>query len=141
MNAILPFLSAALSIAVGVISLVMAGKCLFSKKLVSFHEKAAGMPWGKVDPALQAVILALMRVSGFGFLAVGLLTTVSPIVNRCQQNVFTQYIAPSVAVLFCAGLFWTNYELHMKTKSPTPWKGALAAVVMLLASMALSCAG
>ncbi len=123
---------------VGVLSLVMAYKCLFSNKLIPFHEKAAGMSWDRIDSSLQAVLLALMRVSGLGFLVVAMLLLFYPVLTGQAPNALLKYTIPLICVLFCTGLFWANYLLHQKTKSPTPWKDALAAVLMLLAGMIIS---
>ena len=128
----------ALYLLVGVLSLRMAYKCLFSKKFIPFHEKAAAMPWDQIAPSLQAVIMALMRVSGFGFLVVAVLLLVFPAANRLLPNVLMEYLIPMTSSLFCSGLFWANYRLHQKTKAPTPWKGALVAFWMLVAGMIIS---
>jgi len=44
----------ALYFIVGIISLVMAQKSLFSSGFISFHEEAAGMSWEKLDPKVSA---------------------------------------------------------------------------------------
>jgi hypothetical protein len=59
----------------------MAYKSLFSKKFLPFHEQAAGKPWHTVEDGLQRVVLALMKVSGLGFLVVGLLLIIFPIIK------------------------------------------------------------
>lgn len=123
---------------VGAFSLVMAYKCIFSKKFITFHEKAAGKPWEDIDGNLQAVILTLMRVSGFGFLMVALMLLGAPMVNHYRPDVFLRFGIPMMAVVYCSGLFWANYRLHQKTGASTPWKGALLAIVLLVTGMAIS---
>jgi hypothetical protein len=54
------------------IALVMAFKSLTAKRCLPFHEKAAGAGWETLDPKLQALIISLMRINGFAFLAVSL---------------------------------------------------------------------
>ncbi|MGO9482844.1 MAG: hypothetical protein ACLP05_13825 [Candidatus Kryptoniota bacterium] len=61
---------------VGVVSLTMAYKNLFSNRLIAFQEKAAGKSWNEIEKGLQSVIIALMRVSGLGFLVVALMLMV-----------------------------------------------------------------
>jgi hypothetical protein len=123
---------------VGAISLIMAYKNLSLKKFILFHEKAAAIPWDNIDKSLQSVILALMRVSGLGFLVVALLLLVFPIVNYFIQDEFIKYSIPIISFIFCFGLFFVNYFLHKQTKSATPWLGSLFAMFIIIGGMILS---
>jgi hypothetical protein len=123
---------------VGVISLIMAYKNLSSKSLIAFHAKAATIPWDNINKPLQSVILALMRVSGLGFLVIALLLLIFPFVNYFMQDEFIKYSIPIVASVFCFGLFLINYYLHKQTNSETPWRGSLIAVIGLLWGIVLS---
>jgi len=123
---------------VGVISLKMAFKNLFSKKYLLFHEKAAEKSWEEIDKRLQYVILAVMRISGLGFLVIALLLIVFPIVNQFIHNEFLKYSIPIIAFLFCSGLFLVNYNLYKQTNSTTPWKGSLFAMIAILTGIILS---
>ena len=116
---------------VGVISLVMAQKSLFSKGFISFHEKAAGTTLEKLDERIQNVILALMRTTGLGFLVVGLLLVVFPFINYFKSNVIIGFGIPLVCGIYCFGLFLSNYQLHKKSGVETPWKGSLITVVIM----------
>jgi hypothetical protein len=113
----------------------MAAKSLHSRSFIPFHQQAAKKPLSSLDPPLQSVILALMRVSGLGFLVVGLLLTIFPVVNYFRPHRFVQIAIPAVCLVYCTGLFVANYSLHKQTKAATPWKGALAAAVMIAAGM------
>jgi len=123
---------------VGVISLIMAYKSLFAKKYLVFHEKAASIEWTKIDKRLQYVILTLMRISGLGFLVIALLMLVFPIVNYFIQDEFVRFSIPFLAFIFCSGLFIINYSLNKFTKSMTPWKGSLFAMIAIIAGVILS---
>jgi hypothetical protein len=123
---------------VGVISLIMAYKSLFAKKYLVFHEKAAAIEWTQLDKRLQYVILALLKISGLGFLVTALLLLIFPIVNYFRQDEFVRYFIPFLAFIFCSGLFIINYSLYKHTKSITPWKGSLFALVAIIAGVILS---
>jgi hypothetical protein len=123
---------------VGIISLIMAYKNLSSKRFIAFHAKAATIPWDSINKPLQSVILALMKVSGLGFLVTALLLLVFPIVNYFRQDGFIKYSIPTVSIIFCFGLFLINYYLHKQTNSETPWRGALIASVGILLGIVLS---
>jgi len=123
---------------VGAVSLKMAFKNLFSKKYLSFHEKAAGRSWEEIDKPLQVVILAVMRISGLGFLMVALLLLIFPVVNQFIHSEFLRYSIPIIAFLFCTGLFLVNYNLYKQTNTNTPWKRSLLAMIAIVAGIIIS---
>jgi len=123
---------------VGFIALIMAFKNIFSKTLLPFQEKASSTAWIEVDDKLQYVILTLMRISGLGFLIIAFLLLVFPIVNYFKHDAFLMYSIPILSFVYCLGLFFANYSLHKHTRSKTPWRGSLFAIVALLAGMIMS---
>ena len=122
----------------GIVSLVMAFKSLFSIKFISFHEKAAAKSWEDLDNPLQFVILAMMKVSGLGFLVVAILMLVFPVINYFRPDSFIKYAVPATSFVFCTGLFLVNYYLYKRTKAMTPWRGSLAAMLFIVAGIILS---
>lgn len=128
----------ALYFIVGIISLVMAVKALFSNKFLPFHEKAAGKQWNEIDNSLKLLILSFLRLIGLGFLIVSILLIVCPIANYFTPNKFYKYSIPVIALIFCIGLFVTNYLLYKNTKANTPWKGSLYAMVIIIAGIIIS---
>ncbi|MCX6232300.1 MAG: hypothetical protein NTZ33_12245 [Bacteroidetes bacterium] len=123
---------------VGIISLIMACKCLFSNKFLPFHEIAAAIGWDKMDKPLQSVILALMRVSGLGFLVTALLLLLFPVVNYFVKDDFVKFSIPVLTFVFCSGLFLVNYNLYKQTKAATPWRGSVIAMFGIIIGMILS---
>jgi hypothetical protein len=123
---------------VGIISLFMAFKSLSYKKFILFHEKAAAVSLEKLDKSLQSVIIAIMQVSGLGFLTTALLLLIFPMVNYFIRNEFIKYSIPIIALVFCTGLFLVNYNLHKKTKSATPWIGSLVAIFSIIIGLIIS---
>lgn len=132
------FLTAALYFLVGLISLVMAFKSLSSTRFLPFHEAASGKSWDTLDKPLQGVVVALLRVGGLGFLVVGLLLLIFPIVNIYLQDRFTMLAVPAITLIYCCGLFWANYHLYKQTGASTPWKGSLAAAGIVCAGIVIS---
>jgi hypothetical protein len=127
-----------LYVLVGIISLTMAYKNLFSNRFIPFHEKAAGKSWEQVDEGIQKVIIALMRVSGLGFLVVSLLMILFPIANYYLHNTFITYAVPLISLVYCFGLFLINYQLYSRTGAETPWKRSLYAVAVILLGFVIS---
>lgn len=138
MKEILKIIPVILYFIVGVISLVMAFKGLFSGIYLPFHEKAANKPWNKIEKPLQLVILLLLRITGLGFLITGILLIVCPLVNYFNPNPFYKYSIPVLALIFCIGLFINNYNLYKKIKAETPWKGALMVILIIIIGIIIS---
>ena len=123
---------------VGVISAFMAIKNLFSARYLPFHEKAANKPWDEIENSLKLVILIFLRLIGMGFLIVSILLLVFPVVNYYNPNIFYKYSIPVLALIYCTGLFIFNWILHIKTKTDTPWKGSLYAMLALIVGIIIS---
>jgi hypothetical protein len=123
---------------VGVMSLIMALKSLLSKKFIKFQEEAAAKQWEEIEKPLQFVILALIRISGLGFLVIALLLLIFPIINYFRHDNFIKFSIPLVSSIFCLGLFLINYFLHKNTKSETPYRGSLIALTGILSGIILS---
>jgi hypothetical protein len=123
---------------VGAVCLLMAHKCIFSKKYLPFHEKAADKPWAGIDKSLRDVILTILRISGLGFLIVSLLLTIFPVVNIFKQDVFIKFSIPIISFIYCFGLFLFNYLLFKQTNAKTPWIGSLIAMFIIIISFCIS---
>jgi hypothetical protein len=127
-----------LFVIIGVISMVMAIKNLFSTKFLPFHEKAANKPWDEIDNSIKPVILTLLRLAGLGFLIIAILLLAFPIINYFIPNKFYKYSIPVIALIYCTGLLIINYLLYKKTKAYTPWKASLFAILALIAGIIIS---
>jgi len=117
----------ALCAIVSVIAFVMAGKNLFSGRLLPFHEKAAGVGWDTVDERMKVLLITLMRVSGLGFLGVGIAMATLPIGSALENSRWGLWLASAIGFIYCSGLFVVNYRLRQKTGTETPWRGSLYA--------------
>ena len=138
MREVLSIISIVLYSLVGLVCLTMANKTLFAKEYLPFHQQATGQNWGNFDNALQSVILTTIKISGLGFLIVGLLLIVVPIANYFINDIFLLYLTPVLAIIFCYGLYIFNYGLYNKTKTQTPWMGAIMAMIVIAISFIIS---
>ena len=131
MQILLKIIPLALYFIVGLISLSMAHKSLLSKTFISFHEAAARTPISNLDERLQHVILSIMRTTGLGFLVVGLLLIIFPLINYFKPNAAIGLGIPMICGIYCFGLYLVNYRLHKNSRVETPWKGSLVAAAIL----------
>jgi hypothetical protein len=127
-----------LYLVVGMICSVMAFKCLGATRFLPFHEKAIGKQWDEIENSFKPVFLSLLRLVGLGFLIISILLIVFPAVTLAVPNAFDRYSIPGLALVYCAGLFLINYQLHKKTGVDTPWKGSLYALFVLIAGIIIS---
>jgi hypothetical protein len=138
MKEILKIIPILLYAIVGIISMTMAVKNLFSNKFLPFHEKAANKRWDEIDNSLKLVILTLLRLIGLGFLIISILLLVFPTVNYYNPNRFYKYLIPSLALIYCTGLFIINYLLYKKAKADTPWQKSLYAMLLIVIGIIIS---
>ena len=54
-----------------VVSMVLGGVYLFNPTFMPYHAEALSKSWNALDPDAQVLILALMRVAGGGWFAMG----------------------------------------------------------------------
>ena len=138
MNEILKIIPLVIYFFIGAVSAVMALKLLLSGKFLPFHEAAYGKPWEGIEKDLQIVIIALMKISGFGFLTIAFLLIIFPIFTYFQPTLFLKYSIPIIAFVFCSGLFIVNFNLFKKTKAQTPWKNSLIVMILIVLSIVIS---
>jgi hypothetical protein len=113
-------------------------KNIRSKGLLPFQSNAAGMAWKAIDERLQAVIVALMRIAGLGFLVVGFLLLAFPAVSHLGHHPVSGLGLVGLPFAYCLGLSVVNRQLARRTGARTPWKGALVAALVLAVAMALA---
>jgi hypothetical protein len=123
---------------VAMISLVMALKSLRSREFLPFHEAAAQRPWTELGSGLQAVILALLRLTGLGFLVVALQLGVVAVAAWFSPGLVLTLTLPLLSLVFCSGLCAVNFRLHRLTGAQTPWQAALYATVAIVAALVVS---
>jgi hypothetical protein len=138
MNEIFNLISTLIYVFVGIICLFMAYKSIFSKKILPFHEEAAGTSWDSIDKRLQNVVITILRISGLGFLIIFLFLSVFSIINYFKPDPFIKFSIPSISLIYCFGLFLFNFRLFKQTKAKTPWVGSLIAMILILSAFIFS---
>ena len=122
---------------IGIISVFMALKALTAREFLPFQKAAAGKAWDEIGGGAQAVMTSLLRLSGLGFLVVGVQLGVAAAGILYRDLVVT--VASAVLSLgFCAGLCLVNLRLHRQTGAKTPWRGSLYATIAVAIALVLS---
>jgi hypothetical protein len=138
MNTALHVVGTCLYAAVAVISVVMALKALVARQFLPFQEVAAGQAWDDIGAGTQAVVTSLLRLSGLGFLVVGVQLGVVAAADVLHRDLVVAIALPLLSLGFCVGLCLVNLRLHRETGAKTPWKGSLYAAIAVAIGLALS---
>lgn len=122
---------------VGLLGFVFAFIYLFRPEFMPYHEMAVGKDWNEIDPGMKVLILALMRVSGGGWLA----TAISISVLLISRSKFKSSIFSIGLVLVGLGaLIPTLYAtLYVRSNSPAdpPWFAAAGGIALLIIALIL----
>jgi hypothetical protein len=116
---------------VAVLGLGFALMYLFRGEFMPYHSIAVGNSWDEVDPAMQVLILALMRVSGGGWLALSFALIFFSI-HTYRRNDIKLDLAG--LIIGWSILFPTLYAtLYVRSNSPAdpPWYAAALAILVL----------
>ena len=123
---------------VALLGFVFALIYLLRPEFMDYHAIAVHETWAEVDPGFQILIIALMRVSGGGFLGVSLAITMLLYIFLKQDKVW-----PITAIFFIGQsiLIPTLYAtllVKYHTGANPPWIAAVIAIVILLVAWILA---
>jgi hypothetical protein len=102
-----------------------------------YHAAALGTAWAALEPAEQTLILALMRVAGGGWVAVGIALAVLVAVPFRQGQAWAVWLLPLLGMVFYLPNLSATVRVTLDTPATAPWYGNLAGIVGLLAGYAL----
>jgi len=121
------------------IMLVMASTFLTATEFFPYHAEASGLEWGDVQPGLQAVLLAVFRICGAGWLTVAVALVLLIVFPFGRRDEGWSYVAiPLVSLTFWGITLATTLHVAMTTPATPPWTGSLICIVVTLLSALLS---
>ncbi len=124
---------------VGIITLLIGLRFLLTKKFFSYHIEATWLEWNKIENPLQIVILAIMKMAGFGILCLSIFIIALSILRfNNQVNTFLEYFVPIISLLFWSGSFGVTFSVYKKTNANTPWKGSLFSMSLIIIAVVTS---
>lgn len=123
--------------ALGIVSILLGLIYLFSPEFMSYHREAVGIDWTELPPAFQVLILALIKVTGAGWVSMGiaLLILLHFAFNRGQ--VWAGWAIPLIGLIFYGPTLYVTTWVTLNTPGTAPWYGSLIAVIMLLGGFIL----
>ena len=120
---------------IGLIDLVLGIIYCTSDQFLSYHSQAVGASWQEVDVGTQTLILALMKVAGGGWLALGFLTIAFALGAFKNNSTLARWALPSGTVIFWMASLAATWSVYQKTGAQSPWAPSLAVIVFALIAL------
>ena len=125
----------AIYLIIGLIDLVLGVIYFTSDQFLSYHSQAVGTSWQEVDFGTQTLILALMRVAGGGWLALGFLTIAFALSTLMRSSTLARWLLPTGTVIFYLPCLAATWSVYRETGAQSPWAPTLALIVFALVAL------
>jgi hypothetical protein len=123
---------------VAALGYVFAFMYLFRRGFMPYHAVAVGKTWEELDPAFRILTLALMRVSGGGWLGVSIAMTFLLFkYRRTEQTWLITAVFLTGMAIVVPTLLATLLVKHHSSANP-PWIAAVAAIILLVTGWILA---
>jgi hypothetical protein len=128
------------------LALIVAGAAwgvgfLFRSEFTPYHRAAAGVPWSQVPPNLQVVILALTKLAGGLWVAVGLCLLVLLLWPFRQGARWALWAVPLLLLAQLAAPMPAMIHLTTHTSATPPWTLTLVSMAVTLVALVVSVTG
>ncbi|MEM8720354.1 MAG: hypothetical protein AAGE84_13795 [Cyanobacteria bacterium P01_G01_bin.39] len=115
---------------VALISVVFGVIYLTRDQFMPYHSLALAKPWTEVEPNIQTLILALMRVAGGGFLATGIAMIVLLLIPFQAKEPWAIYSIFIIALITALGSAYGTFLVKSRTPGNPPFKLSLVSVIL-----------
>ncbi|MFN6354193.1 MAG: hypothetical protein ACK40D_15110 [Cyanobacteriota bacterium] len=106
---------------------------LTRRQFLPYHQQALGIPWRSLDPALQALLLGLMRTAGGGCLATGVAIACLLLIPFRAGASWVLTAIPAIGLLIALPALQATLLIRRRTGAHTPVAAAAAGVALLVA--------
>ena len=110
----------------GLVEICLGATYFTAKQFMSYHAEAVGIPWKDVDGAVQTLFLALMKLAGGGWLALGFCTIAFSLATFKTQSFVARWTLPAATLIAYSASFAATWRVHQATGASTPWAPSLA---------------
>ncbi len=122
---------------IGFVDLVLAYIYLSADRFLAYHAQAMGRPWEDVGPGTQAIVLALMKVAGGGWITLGFFTIAIAAQAWIRGGSLARWALPMGTLLFYVPTLGATWTVYSETGAQAPWVPSLVAIVSALVAMGL----
>ena len=127
-----------LYLAVAALSLAFACMYLLRSQFMPYHAAAVGRSWSQLDPLVQTLVLALMRVAGGGWLASGISVLLLVLIPLRRGEPWAAWAIPLVGAAAALPTFWATLMVRRRTPGSPPWYPSALCLAFLLLGCLLS---
>ncbi len=124
-------------IVIGTIDIILGVVYFSSTQFLSYHAQAVGFPWQEVDAGVQTLVLALMRVAGGGWCALGFFTIVLALAAFRTGSAVARWALPTGTIIFYFASFAATWGVYRETGASTPWGQSLAVIGFALLALVI----
>lgn len=121
----------------GAVDLILGITYFSSKQFMSYHAEAVGAPWQELDAGIQTLILALLKLAGGGWCALGVFTIAMAWATLKTRSVLVRSTLPAVTLIAWSASFAATWGVYQATGAATPWTPSLAMTALAILAFAL----
>ena len=111
---------------------------LLRSEFMPYHAIAVGKTWVEVDPSLQILLLALIRVVGGTWIATALAMGIILFIPFKQGMRWARWAIAAIGLVAESASLFVTLTVTLNTPATPPWKGALIIIVLLIVGLFLS---
>ena len=123
----------------GLLILVLLGfMYLFRSEFMPYHATAVGQSWDEVDPAFQILIIALMKVTGGGWLASAFAIAILLFIPFRKGMRWAYWAIPIIGLSTTLTSLYATIYVATNTPASPPWMAAAMGVLLIVAGFIFS---
>ena len=115
-----------------VTSLFLGSIYLLSPQFMWYHRQAIQTDWVDLSPQFQILVLALMKVTGAGWVAMGVALLILLHFGFLRGQTWAGWAIPLIGLIFYGPTLYVTAWVTLNTPGTAPWYGSLIAVILLL---------
>jgi hypothetical protein len=107
-------------------------------EFLPYHADAAGLAWSEVEPGMQTLLVAVLRIAGAGFVTTGLAMTVLLLIPFRRGERWASWAVPLLGLVMSGVTLYAAGVVRSRTPGEPPLALAVAGVVLLLLGAGLA---
>ena len=116
--------------AIALVSLIFGIIYLTRRQFMPYHSLALEKPWSEVEPNTQTLILALMRVTGGGFMTTAIAISVLLYFPFAEGEQWAAYSLFLICFCTSAGSGYATYLVRRHTPGNPPFKLSIMTIAL-----------
>ena len=117
---------------VAMIAFIFSAMYLFRSRFMPYHADAVELAWEDVDPKHQVLILALMRVTGGGWLSTGISVIVLLVYPFRSDETWSLFAIPIIGLIMASATLYAVLFIKKNTRANPPVGLVWVAILLLL---------